>query len=148
MVQKIEKVMYTTRVVATGGRSGTAQSDDGHLLLELTRPGARSGTNPEQLLAAGWGACFASTLVVVAKQAGQTAEGVRVAVTVRLGTAGDGSYTLAAQIRAAVPALDAGVLEALMEQAHGRCPYSRALRDSIEVDLGLLDEGETAPTGV
>ncbi|HBO82583.1 MAG TPA: peroxiredoxin, partial [Cupriavidus sp.] len=126
---KIDKVLYTGKTHTTGGRDGAARSDDGRLDIRLTPPGAAGhGTNPEQLFAAGWSACFIGALGKAA-QARKIAlpAGVAVDAEVDLGMAGD-QYFLQARLNVSLPGFDRATAQALAEDAHQRCPYSKATR--------------------
>jgi osmotically inducible protein OsmC len=135
MMDKIDSVRYETSVTVTGGRVGNAVSEDGLLQLELSRPGAKSGTNPEQLLAAGWGACLLSTLHALGRRSDQDTDAGRVTVDVSLGTTSEGLFALRASIDVSLPQLDPPSAADLTRLAHSRCPYSRALAGSIEISL-------------
>src|SRR3954453_3608863 len=120
---------YTATVTVTGGRAGHAVSDDGVLDVQLRRPkvrGENEGTNPEQLFAAAWGACYQSALISVGRDAGiDTAQST---VTVRIGVGPDegGGYGLVARIEIAIPGVDREEVQRLADGAHRLCPYSRA----------------------
>ena len=133
------KPFYTAKVKVKGGRSGTAVSDDGVLNLKLKSPGAAGdpeATNPEQLFAAGWGACYQSALLAAARHAGLDASGSVVDVEVSLGKEeGGDAYGLAATITVAIPGLDEDQVRELADAAHQGCPYSRATRGNIRVDI-------------
>jgi osmotically inducible protein OsmC len=133
-----EKTLYTARVTVTGGRTGSATSEDGVLDLSLTAPkeagGPGTGTNPEQLFAAGYAACFTSALTAVAKQDNVDVTGVTTVGEVDLGPVGAG-YGIAVTLRVSVPGLDRSTLSELLAKAHQVCPYSNATRGNIPVDL-------------
>ncbi|EKZ96237.1 MULTISPECIES: organic hydroperoxide resistance protein [Cupriavidus] len=136
---KIEKVLYTGKTHTTGGRDGAARSDDGRLDIRLTPPGAAGhGTNPEQLFAAGWSACFIGALGKAA-QARKIAlpAGVAVDAEVDLGMAGD-QYFLQARLNVNLPGFDRATAQALAEDAHQRCPYSKATRGNIDVVINVV----------
>ncbi|GAA7765945.1 peroxiredoxin [Cupriavidus sp. SHE] len=136
---KIEKVLYTGKTHTTGGRDGAARSDDGRLDIRLTPPGAAGhGTNPEQLFAAGWSACFIGALGKAA-QARKIALPADVAVDaeVDLGMAGD-QYFLQARLNVNLPGFDRATAQALAEDAHQRCPYSKATRGNIDVVINVV----------
>ncbi|AVA34120.1 lipoyl-dependent peroxiredoxin [Cupriavidus metallidurans] len=136
---KIEKVLYTGKTHTTGGRDGAARSDDGRLDIRLTPPGAAGhGTNPEQLFAAGWSACFIGALGKAA-QARKIAlpAGVAVDAEVDLGMAGD-QYFLQARLNVSLPGFDRDTAQALAEDAHQRCPYSKATRGNIDVVINVV----------
>ncbi|RKQ95784.1 Ohr subfamily peroxiredoxin [Kushneria sinocarnis] len=128
-------VMYQTSVaVSGGGRNGHARSDDGILDVDLAMPGSgESATNPEQLFAAGYAACFASAAKALAKQQGHELEDIPVTAEVALHSENH-DYSLGVKLIAevALPQADA---EALIRQAHEMCPYSKATRGNLEVEL-------------
>ena len=134
-----DKVLYTGRTHTTGGRSGAARSDDGRLDITLTRFGAVGpGTNPEQLFAAGWSACFMGAMARAAQDRGVRLPGdLAVDAEVDLGTAG-GEYFLQARLNVSLPGLDREVAQALTEAAHQPCPYSKATRGNIDVAIHLV----------
>jgi Ohr subfamily peroxiredoxin len=138
------KALYTAVATATGqGRDGHVTTDDGKLDLEMSMPermggDGGSGTNPEQLFAAGYAACFANAMRSVARREErlEDIEGVRVTAEVDIGRTGrDGKFGLAVRLRANVPALGREAAEELVAKAHERCPYSNATRGNIAVDL-------------
>ena len=128
------KVLYTGKTHITGGRIGSARSSDGHLDVQLTEPGrAGTGTNPEQLLGAGWAACFISAIGFAAQaQKVKLAEPPAVDAEVDLAH-GDSGYFLQARLHVSIPGLDQEVKQALVNMAHQTCPYSKALRGNVEV---------------
>ena len=135
----VPTTVYTTTAVSTGnGRNGHARTTDGVLDLDLTtpRPGAGPGdpTNPEQLFAAGYSACFHSALKNLAAAAGLDATGSSVSVEIGL-TKSDSGFALQAAITGDLPGVDRDVAADLLEQAHRRCPYSKAIRGNVEVSL-------------
>jgi len=135
---RIQQVLYTGKTHTTGGRSGESRSDDGRLNLALTPPGAAgSGTNPEQLFAAGWSACFIGAMGLAAK-ARHVALPADTAVDaeVDLGT-GEGGYFLQARLRVSLPGLDRALAHAIVDTAHETCPYSKASRGNIDVSITL-----------
>jgi osmotically inducible protein OsmC len=132
---------YATQVTVTGGRGGHAVSDDGVLDVQLRPPkqrGVNDGTNPEQLFAAAWGVCFQSALMAIARAEGMDATGSTVTVNVAVGPDADGNYGLAAKIAVAAPGLDRETTQRLAAAAHERCPYSRATRGNIAVEVATL----------
>ena len=134
------KTLYTTTAVATGdGRNGHVSSLDGHLDTPVRTPkelgGTGEATNPEQLFAAGYAACFHSALKLVAAKSGADTSDSEVVADVSLGALQSGGFGLAAQIEVSLPALDRETAEALVAQAHQVCPYSNATRGNIEVGL-------------
>ena len=132
-------VLYTAKTHTTGGRDGASRSSDGRLEIKLSTPGTSgSGTNPEQLFAAGWSACFISSMQVVAgrMKIAQPAD-VAVDAEVDLGPAGD-AFEVAARLAVSLPGLEHDVAERLIEATHLVCPYSRATRGNIEVATRLV----------
>jgi osmotically inducible protein OsmC len=138
-VSKLDKVLYTAKVHTTGGRSGVSRSSDGHLDVKLTRYGTPGdGTNPEQLFAAGWSACFESAMTVAAqKMKVMLPPDVAVDAEVDLGPT-DGAYGLAARLNVHLPGIEREVAERLLEVTHKLCPYSRATRGNIDVMITLI----------
>ncbi|HYH13478.1 MAG TPA: organic hydroperoxide resistance protein [Thermomicrobiales bacterium] len=132
---------YTTSVTATGGREGQAVSDDGVLNLQLRRPklnGKSEGTNPEQLFAAAWAGCFQSALIGAARETGDDVSDSLVTVEVSQGPDSDGGYGLAARIAVEIPGVDSERARQLADSAHQGCPYSRATRGNIEVEVRVV----------
>ena len=135
-------ILYTATAVATGdGRNGHVQSTDGHIDADVRVPremgGAGGATNPEQLFAAGYAACFHSALQLVAGKAKLDVSGSEVVADVSIGANGVGGFGLAVQLEVALPALDRVEAEKLVEQAHQVCPYSNATRGNVEVTLSV-----------
>ncbi len=128
------KPIYTASVDVVGGRAGRARSADG--LLDLTLAfqkvlgGTGAGTNPEQLLAAGWGACFASTIAHLARGAGQPVDDVKVHVEVDL-LQGEAGFGLGARLLVSAASASEARLKLLVEQAKTACPYARSLHASV-----------------
>jgi lipoyl-dependent peroxiredoxin len=138
-IAPIEKVLYTGRTHTIGGRNGESRSEDGKLDIKLTSPGfPGEGTNPEQLFAAGWSACF---LGAIGKAGGQlkvkVPQDAAVDAEVDLGTNDDG-YQLQARLKVSLPGLDEETAQALLELAHQTCPYSKATRGNIDVTISLI----------
>ncbi len=135
---KIEKVLYTGKTHTTGGRDGLTRSDDAQLDVKLSPPGtAQPGTNPEQLFAAGWSACFIGAMGLAAgKRKLRLPADTAVDAEVDLGTT-DGAYFLQARLNVSLPGLDPELARALIEEAHQTCPYSKATRGNIAVELTL-----------
>lgn len=139
------KAMYTATATIQGGRTGKVETSDGALKLELSMPEAMggqggSGTNPEQLFAAGYGACFASALEHVAEQDGVKLEQVVVKHHVSIGKdTADNGFQLAVAIDAQIPGVERDVAQDLLQKAHDFCPYSKATRGNIEVKLSLIE---------
>jgi osmotically inducible protein OsmC len=136
---RIEKVLYTAKTHTVGGRNGAARSDDGRLDIKLSRPGsAGDGTNPEQLFAAGWSACFIGAMGVAAGNLKVALPAdVAVDAEVDLGTA-DSGYLLQARLNVSLPGLAPAVARELVDAAHEVCPYSKATRGNIDVAINLV----------
>ena len=138
----IEKVLYTAQATATGGREGRAASSDGVLDVQLSTPkelgGAGGpGTNPEQLFAAGWSACFEGAMGFAARKLRiELPAGTAIDAEVDLGTVGEG-YQLQARLNIALPGLEAHQAQAIVDEAHRTCPYSKATRGNIDVQIRL-----------
>ena len=136
----IDKVIYTAKVHTTGGRDGAARSTDGNLDVKLATPGTgRPGTNPEQLFAAGWSACFMSAIAHVAGQRKISLPADRyVNAEVDLGTNEEG-YLIRARLNVHLPGLNSEVARSLVDAAHqNTCPYSKATHGNIEVAINLV----------
>jgi lipoyl-dependent peroxiredoxin len=137
-MSRIEKVLYTGQTHTTGGRNGASRSSDGNLDIELSPPGTGTGTNPEQLFAAGWSACFigamnraaASQKVVLPKDLAVDAE-------VDLGTTNN-DYFLQARLNVSLPGLAPEMARAIVDGAHQLCPYSKATRGNIDVTINVV----------
>ena len=137
-MNRIDDVLYTGRTHTQGGRNGTARSSDGRLDIRLSPPGtAGTGTNPEQLFAAGWSACFIGAMGRAAQAAGvKLPADVAVDAEVDLGKSGEG-FELQARLAVSLPGLDPAVARAIIDGAHQLCPYSKATRGNIAVELTL-----------
>lgn len=131
-------IVYTARASATGGRSGRATSEDGILDVSLTAPketgGPGTGTNPEQLFAAGYAACFQGALGLVAKKQGVDTSGSLVTAEVGFGPEGE-SVAITVNLRVVVPGLEIDRVQELAEVAHQTCPYSKATRGNVPVTV-------------
>ncbi|OPF65201.1 MULTISPECIES: organic hydroperoxide resistance protein [Hydrogenophaga] len=134
----LDKVLYTARTHTTGGRDGASRSDDGRLDVKHTPPGAPgNGTNPEQLFAAGYSACFIGAIKAVAGKMKLTVPAdVAVDAEVDLGPVGQ-AYGIAARLTVHLPGMDRAQAQALVDAAHQVCPYSNATRGNIDVTLTL-----------
>ncbi|MPN48291.1 Organic hydroperoxide resistance protein OhrB [bioreactor metagenome] len=134
----LEKVLYTARAHTTGGRDGASRTDDGRLDVTLSSPGTSgSGTNPEQLFAAGYSACFIGALkAVAARQKLALPQDVAIDAEVDLGTLPN-AYGIAARLTVHLPGMERATAQALVEAAHQVCPYSNATRGNIDVTLTL-----------
>ncbi|MBI3531450.1 MAG: organic hydroperoxide resistance protein [Burkholderiales bacterium] len=136
------KTLYQTRASATGGRNGHVVSQDGVLDLRLAIPKEMGGpggalTNPEQMFAAGYAACFDSALAFVAGQRKIKLQGTQVDATVGIGPNDKGGFGLAVTLEVTIPDLPREEAQALMEATHQVCPYSNALRGNVPVELIL-----------
>src|SRR5688572_16004680 len=136
---RIEKVLYTAKTHTTGGRDGASQSSDGRLEVKLSSPGSPgNGTNPEQLFAAGWSACFLGAMGVAAGKLKVTLPADRaVDAEVDLGMT-DGGYLLRARLNVSLPGLEREVARSVVDAAHQICPYSKATRGNIDVEINLV----------
>ncbi len=139
MINEIDTVLYTGKTHTTGGRDGESKSSDGRLDIKLSPPGSSgAGTNPEQLLAAGWSACFIGAIGKAAATLKVTLpSGVAVDAEVDLGKT-DNAFFLQARLNVSLPGLDPVVARALVDAAHQTCPYSKATRGNIDVTLNLV----------
>ena len=141
MVTTLNKVLYTAQATTTGGRDGHATSSDGVLDLDVRVPeemgGQGGGTNPEQLFAAGYAACFQSALGVVARRQKVDTSASTVTARVSIGTIDGGAFGLSVAIEVANPGVDAETAKELVEAAQQVCPYSNATRGNIEVALSV-----------
>lgn len=135
----VEKVLYTGRTHTTGGRDGVSRSDDGKLDIQLTSPGFPGfGTNPEQLFAAGWSACFIGAMRLAAgQQHMKLPEGSYVDAEVDLGSNANG-FQLQARLKVHLPGLDTETAQLLVDSAHKTCPYSKMSRGNIDVNISLV----------
>jgi len=133
---QLDKVLYTGKTHTTGGRDGFSRSSDGELDIKLSPPGStKAGTNPEQLFAAGWSACFLGAIGLAAgKRKIKLPEGTAVDAEVDLGTA-DGGYFLQARLNVSLPGIERDLAKTLVDEAHQTCPYSKATRGNIGVEL-------------
>lgn len=135
----LSKIMYTAKVTAKGGREGEAISDDGRLRVKLGQPKDTAGnaTNPEQLFAAGYAACFLSALKLVAgKKKITVSEESAVTAEVSLGPLGEG-FGLGVKLVVALPGMDARQARELADAAHKVCPYSNATRNNVDVEIAV-----------
>ena len=134
----LDKVLYTARAHTTGGRDGASRTDDGRLDVKLSSPGTSgTGTNPEQLFAAGYSACFIGALKAVGgMQKIAIPQDVAVDAEVDLGPI-TGGYGIAVRMTVHLPGMDRTAAQALVDAAHKVCPYSNATRGNIDVALTL-----------
>ena len=140
MPEHLDKILYTAEAVVEGGRNGHGRSSDGRLDVDLSVPEVmggsdRPGTNPEQLFAVGFAACFQSALFSVANGRHLDASGSRITSRVGLGPTGHGGFGLTVSLDLHAPHLAAEQAADLMARAHERCPYSNATRGNIDVTL-------------
>ena len=139
------KVLYTAQAKANEGRDGHVESSDGFLKFDLTKPKGLGGsekpgtTNPEQLFACGYAACFAGAVKFVAQQKKVELNGVEVNSKVDIGLLEAGGLGLGVELAVRLPGIARAQAEELVEAAHQVCPYSRATRGNIEVKLSVLD---------
>lgn len=129
---------YVTKATTSGGRNGRAVLDGGNLALAMALPkelgGDGNGHNPEQLFALGYSSCFGQAILVLAKKHGLDGQAAKVTCEVTLNTEG-GAFSLSAELKVALPGADKAKLQALIEDAHTICPYSKATRGSMPVTL-------------
>jgi len=148
----IEKAVYTAHATSTGGRTGTTESSDGRLKLALSTPKALGGddgigTNPEQLFAAGYSACFIGALkAVAARQKIRLPAEVSIKADVSIGplVGKPGAFGIAVAMAISLPGMDQAAAEALVAAAHEVCPYSNATRGNIDVKLSLVSKERAA----
>lgn len=136
----LERTLYTGRVRTTGARErGVARSSDGRLDVRLSTPGGPgAGTNPEQLFAAGWSACFEGAMGIAARRLGVTLPAdLAIDAEVDLKVEGE-NYVLAARLNVSMPGIDREVAQAVVDAAHRTCPYSKATRGNIDVAINLV----------
>lgn len=139
MINQIDTVLYTGKTHTTGGRNGESRSDDGRLDIKLSAPGSSgSGTNPEQLLAAGWSACFIGAMGKAAIALKVTLPtDVSVDTEVDLGKT-ENAFFLQARLNVSLPGLAPAVARSVVDAAHQTCPYSKATRGNIDVVINLV----------
>ncbi|UYZ64756.1 organic hydroperoxide resistance protein [Hymenobacter weizhouensis] len=138
---KLVEKFFTAQAKATGGRDGHVTTNNNVLDVDLSTPkemggpGKPGATNPEQLFAAGYSACFEGALAVAARQAGVKLQDVTVEAFIGFGKMEDAGYGISADLHVNIPNVDQAQAEQLVQAAHGICPYSRATRGNIEVNL-------------
>lgn len=139
MTTQLEKVLYTAKAHTTGGRDGQSRTDDGRLDIKLSPPGqAGNGTNPEQLFAAGYSACFIGAMKAVAGKTKVTLpQDLAIDAEVDLGPT-PGAYGIAVRMNVSLPGMDRAAAQALLDAAHQVCPYSNATRGNIDVAIKLV----------
>ena len=139
----LQKRLYTARATSLGGRDGSVKTDDGKLALEIALQSTLggkggAGTNPEQLFAAGYAACFGSALALVAQKQKVAVGQVQIDAQVTIGTLAAGGFGLAVELTATLPDLERARAEELVAAAHQVCPYSNATRGNIQVELKVV----------
>jgi osmotically inducible protein OsmC len=140
---KVEKILYQGQSTSTGGRDGRSVSSDGYLNLKLATPkelggAGGEGTNPEQLFAAGYSACFIGAMKFVAMQE-KIALPAETSITAKVGIGPiTGGFGIAAELQISVPGMERSKVEAIVEKAHFVCPYSNATRGNINVTLTVV----------
>jgi len=148
----MDRVLYTAEAVVEGGRAGHGRSSDGRLEVPLSVPkelggDGGPGTNPEQLFAVGYAACFESALLGVARGRNMDASDARITSRVGLSPTGHGGFTLSVSLDLHAPHLSADDAMELMSRAHERCPYSNATRGNIDVQLTVDGAAVGVKTG-
>src|SRR5579872_2519800 len=141
-MSRIATVVYTAKTHTTGGReNGVSRSSDGYLDVRLSTPGsARIGTNPEQLLAAGWSACFESAITLVArKRKIALPADLAIDAEVDLHLDGSGNF-LSARLNVSIPGVERKIALVLIDEAHEICPYSKATRGNVDVAIKLVGQ--------
>jgi Ohr subfamily peroxiredoxin len=138
-MSQLEKILYTAKAHTTGGRDGASRTDDGRLDIKLSPPGtAGNGTNPEQLFAAGYSACFIGAMKAVAGKMKVTLPAdLAVDAEVDLGPVG-AAYGIAVRMNVSLPGMEREAAQALLDTAHKVCPYSNATRGNIDVKISLV----------
>jgi len=139
MINQIDKVLYTGKTHTTGGREGQSRSPDERLNIKLSPPGSSGpGTNPEQLFAAGWSACFIGAMGKAAAQLKLALpDDTAVNAEIDLGQT-DGAYFLAARLNVSLPGVESDVARWIVDTAHQTCPYSKSTRGNIDVAINLI----------
>lgn len=138
MVNKPQKIVYTAVAQSTGGRGGQAVSTDPDMALDLRVPvsmgGPGGGTNPEQLFAMGYGACFQGAMGLAAKEMGVSVDDSVVRTSVGIGPEGE-SYAIAVKIEVFIPNMPIEQVREVTKRTHQLCPYSKATRDNVPVEV-------------
>lgn len=139
MTTQIDTVLYTGKTHVIGGREGHAKSSDGRLDVKLSPPGSSgAGTNPEQMLAAGWSACFIGAMgKAAAKLKTRLPAETAVDAEVDLGMNGD-AYLLRARLNVSLPGIERALAQEIAQMAHQTCPYSKALKSNIDVTITVV----------
>ncbi len=139
----MEKILYTAVATSTGGRAGAVATSDGVVKHDMSPPGVTlppgsTKTNPEQLFACGYAACFGGALEHVARLKKINVSSVQITATVQLGVTAEGNFQLAAKLAVQVGGVDAAVAKQLADEAHQVCPYSRATRNNMPVEITVV----------
>ena len=138
MTTSLDKVLYTARTHATGGRDGQGRSDDGRIEVKLSPPGQGTGTNPEQLFGVGYSACFLGAMKAVAPKLKVTVPAeTAIDAEVDLGPTSLG-YGISVRLNISVPGMERAAAEQLVAEAHKVCPYSNATRNNIDVKIQVV----------
>jgi osmotically inducible protein OsmC len=140
MTTAVKTVMYTAEAVVEGGRDGHARTSDGNLDVKLDTPtelegSGGSGTNPEQLFAAGFAACFQSALMGIARGKNINIDDCTITARVGVGPVAEGGFGLEVRLELTAPSLSEEDAATFMQRAHKRCPYSRAIEGNVPVEL-------------
>ena len=141
MSSALESVLYTAKTTTSGGRTGSGKSSDGQLEVNFSSPGSgKPGTNPEQLFALGYSACFIGAIQVAAgKQKVKLPEDTSVEAEVDLGKVNGGvDFQLAVRLNVSIPGLDDAAKKQLVDAAHEICPYSRMTRGHVDVEVKVV----------
>ncbi|VWX51160.1 organic hydroperoxide resistance protein [Novosphingobium sp. 9U] len=140
IIMDSEHVLYTAKTHTTGGRDGASRSADGRLEVTLSSPGTPgNGTNPEQLFAAGWSACFEGAMALAGKSMHvKLPDDLAIDAEVDLCRV-EGAYFLQARLNVSLPGLDAQTARAIVDAAHQTCPFSKATRGNIKVEINLVE---------
>nr|WP_053376049.1 organic hydroperoxide resistance protein [Paenibacillus sp. FJAT-27812] len=143
-MDKMEKELYTATVLVEGGRAGKAVSSDGVLEIDLKVPVELGGpggygTNPEQLFAAGFAACFEGAMGIVLRKKRIKSEGIKISSHVTIGKDVNDGFVLSVNMDISIKGVESSVAKQVVEEAHDICPYSRATRGNIEVITKVLD---------
>jgi lipoyl-dependent peroxiredoxin len=136
---QLEKVLYTGKTHTSGGRDGESRSADGRLEIKLSTPGtAGTGTNPEQLFAAGWSACFIGAMGIAArKMSVKLPSDLSIDAEVDLCLTGE-AFFLRARLNVSLPGVENTIARALADAAHQTCPYSKAIRGNVDVTINIV----------
>lgn len=140
MTETAEKLLYTAKIHTTGGREGgVSKSSDGRLDVKTSLPGAPGGTNPEQLFAAGWSTCFISAMkLAAAKMKVKFPPDHAMDTEVDLCLIPQDAYFIRARLNISLPGMDHDVAQSIVDTAHQLCPYSKATRGNIDVQINLV----------